>query len=146
MTISTAFKNGQEIPAAYTCMGENISPPLQLDQVPQNTRSMVLIFEDLDASPPWTHWLVFNIPAGCRRVNAGQIPPGGTEGLANNHSFGYEGPCPRYFKGTHHYRMTVFALNRMLDINTAYERTTIEKAMKAHLLDKAAITGLCTAS
>lgn len=51
--------------------------------------------EDCDATPvPWVHWLVFNIPPDTTTVSAGSIPAGGTEGIANGGTHGYEGPCP----------------------------------------------------
>ena len=38
---SSAFKEGEMIPAKYTCDGEDISPPLQWDSVPVATRCAV---------------------------------------------------------------------------------------------------------
>src|SRR5690242_3198491 len=111
MEITSVFDPGESIPRPYTCLGENSSPPLQFRDLPEGTESLVLIFEDVDATPgPWTHWMVFDIPSTTRYTEAGAIPEGGTEGLANNHSFGYEGPCPKYFKGTHHYWLRLYAL------------------------------------
>jgi len=145
MRITSVFNEGAEIPERYTCLGLNISFPAQLSRVPENAESLVLIFEDLDATPvPWTHWLVFNIPSSSVDIAEGQVPEDGTEGLANNHSFGYEGPCPRYFKGIHHYRLTVFALDIMLPLPAASERKEIEAAMENHILDTGELTGTCT--
>jgi Raf kinase inhibitor-like YbhB/YbcL family protein len=145
MKIKTVFEHNQEIPQPYTCLGPNISPPLQFEDVPPNAESLVLLLEDIDASPkPWTHWLVFNIPAVTQNSEEGKIPLGGVEGLANNHSFGYEGPCPRYFEGTHHYWFRLFALDTMLDLPAESEREDVEKAMKQHIIAKAELLGLCT--
>ena len=145
MKIKSVFEHNQEIPETYTCLGPNISLPIQLEDVPQGTESFVLIFEDVDATPkPWTHWMVFNIPAVTQNFEEGKIPLGGVEGLANNHSFGYEGPCPRYFQGTHHYWLRIYALDTMLDLPAASEREDVEKAMEGHIVDKAELLGLCT--
>ncbi|MBI9021339.1 MAG: YbhB/YbcL family Raf kinase inhibitor-like protein, partial [Verrucomicrobia bacterium] len=68
--ISPAFTNGAPIPRQYTCEGKDISPPLQWNGVPEQTRSLVLIVDDPDAPDPqapkrvWVHWVLFNIPAG----------------------------------------------------------------------------------
>ncbi|WP_207532492.1 YbhB/YbcL family Raf kinase inhibitor-like protein [Desertivirga arenae] len=145
MKIKTVFEHSQEIPTPYTCMGQNINPPMQLEDVPTGAESFVLIIEDVDATPkPWTHWMVFNIPAVTQNVEEGKVPVGGVEGLCNNHTFGYEGPCPRYFQGTHHYWFRVYALDTMLDLPAASEREDVEKAMEGHILDKAELLGLCT--
>jgi Raf kinase inhibitor-like YbhB/YbcL family protein len=145
MIIKSAFEHQQEIPVVYTCLGKNISPPLTFEELPEGTMSLVLIFEDVDATPkPWVHWLVFNIPATTQEVPEGTIPENGVEALANNHSFGYEGPCPRYFQGTHHYWFTVYALDIMLDLPKDSEREDIEEKMQGHILDKAELLGLCT--
>src|SRR4051812_3071105 len=98
MIIRSIFSNGEEIPKPYTCLGPNVSPPLFFDDVPEEAKSLVLIFEDVDAIPVWTHWMLFNIPPATTEVKQGSIPEGAVEGLANNHSFGYEGPCPSNLK------------------------------------------------
>ncbi|HEY1007488.1 MAG TPA: YbhB/YbcL family Raf kinase inhibitor-like protein [Sphingobacteriaceae bacterium] len=145
MKIRSAFEHNQEIPVPYTCLGPNISPPLSFEDLPEGTQSLALIFEDTDATPrPWVHWMVFNIPATTTTVQEGTIPEGGTEGLANNHTFGYEGPCPRYFHGTHHYWLRAYALDIVLDLPAASEREAVEEMMQGHILEKAELLGLCT--
>lgn len=146
MTIVTAFGNNQEIPELYTCRGRNISPPLLFKEIPEGTQSFVLVFEDMDADPaPWIHWLVFNIPVNTLRVSEGRIPAGGTEGLANNRTFGYEGPCSKYFKGTHRYELSLYALDMWLPLPAAVEKGDVITAMSDYILAHAALTGLCTA-
>ncbi len=141
---SPVFQHGESIPQSYTCLGPNISPPLYFEDIPAGTKSLVLIFEDVDATPkPWTHWMLFNIPATTPQVEQGIIPDGAVEGLANNHSFGYEGPCPRYFKGTHHYWFRLYALDEMLDLPAATEREEVEEKMKDHIVAQAELLGLC---
>jgi Raf kinase inhibitor-like YbhB/YbcL family protein len=143
---SPLFKHGEIIPEYYTCLGPNINPPLQIEDVPPNTKSLVLVFEDVDATPkPWTHWMLFNIPVVTGIIKEGSIPKGAVESLANNHSFGYEGPCPKYFKGTHHYWFRIYALDTQLDLPAATEREEIEEKMKDHIIEKAELLGLCTA-
>jgi len=143
---SPLFKHGEIIPEYYTCLGPNINPPLQIEDVPPNAKSLVLVFEDVDATPkPWTHWMLFNIPVVTGIIKEGSIPKGAVESLANNHSFGYEGPCPKYFKGTHHYWFRLYALDIQLDLPAAIEREEIEEKMKDHIIEKAELLGLCTA-
>lgn len=147
MKITTAFAEQEDIPVAYTCMGANISPPLTIDDVPAGSRTLVLVLEDADASPvPWIHWLVFNMPATTRGVEEGHTPAGGIEGLANNHSFGYEGPCPKYFRGIHHYRLRLFAVDILLDLPAASAWESVEGAMEGHILGQTEVTGLCSSA
>lgn len=140
---SPLFQHGEVIPESYTCFGPNINPPLQFSNIPAATKSLVLILEDVDAAPkPWTHWMLFNIPPTTARVKEGTIPDGAVEGLANNHSFGYEGPCGKYFKGTHHYWFRLYALDEKLNLPAATEREEVEEKMKHHIIAKAELLGL----
>ena len=77
---SPAFKQNGHIPAKYTCEGEDVSPPLAWEGVPNGTKSLVLIIDDPDAPDPkapkmvWVHWVVYNIPPETRTLseNAGK--------------------------------------------------------------------------
>ena len=65
---SPAFQQNAHIPSNYTCEGEDISPPLAWEGVPNGAKSLVLIIDDPDAPDPrapkmvWVHWIVYNIP------------------------------------------------------------------------------------
>jgi len=143
---STVFQYGESIPQPYTCLGPNVNPPLQIHDVPEEAQSLVLIFEDVDATPKaWTHWMLFDIPPDTSHIDENTIPPGATEGLANNHSHGYEGPCPKYFKGTHHYWFRLYALDVRLNLPAATEREEVEQKMKDHVVAEATLLGLCVA-
>ncbi len=140
---SPAFQDQTAVPPAHTCLGENISPPLQFGSIPARARSLVLIVEDRDATPrPWVHWLVFDIPPSTTSVPAGKIPTDGTEGLANGGTHGYEGPCPRYFDGTHRYHFQLFALDIMLGLPEDSDKARVRAAMQDHVIDYAALVGL----
>ena len=60
---SPAFEHNQAIPSEYTCDGLDISPELNIEGIPDNTKSLVLINDDPYAPVgTWDHWIVFNIP------------------------------------------------------------------------------------
>lgn len=143
MILRSTFVNGQEIPLINTCMGPNINPPLFFDEVPEEAKSLVLIFEDIDAIPIWTHWMLFNIPPTTTEIMEKSIPEGAVEGLSNNHTFGYEGPCPKYFEGIHHYWFRLFALDTVLDLPPNSEREEVEEKMRDHVIAKAYLGGIC---
>ena len=60
---SPAFKQNSHIPSTYTCEGEDVSPPLAWEGVPDGAKSLVLIIDDPDAPDPkapkmvWVHWV-----------------------------------------------------------------------------------------
>ena len=39
---SSAFSEGQPIPEKYSCDGQNVSPPLKWDGVPENAKSVAM--------------------------------------------------------------------------------------------------------
>lgn len=141
---SSAFQHNTHVPTLHTCMGENISPPFEFGNLPAETKSLVLIVEDRDATPnPWIHWVVFNIPPNTTSVPAGHIPDGGTEGIANGGTHGYEGPCPKYFSGTHHYHFQLFALDIVLDLAASADKSQVVASMHSHIVSSATLVGLC---
>jgi len=145
MKLKSIFGQLQEIPVQYTCLGSNSSPPLHFEAIPDQTQTFVLLIEDIDAEPvPWRHWHVFNIPATTITVQEGQVPEGGVEGLCNNHTFGYEGPCPKYFKGIHHYRFRLYAIDTVLTLAPASEPDEVLKNIDGHILAVAELIGICT--
>jgi Raf kinase inhibitor-like YbhB/YbcL family protein len=97
---TSAFQNGSEIPAQFTCEGQDQSPPLQWGDPPKGTQSFALIVEDPDApSGTFTHWVVFNLPPNVAELPQGiphshHIASGGTQGTNDFGKIGYGGPCP----------------------------------------------------
>src|SRR5215813_9346917 len=49
---SPALQQNGHIPSKYTCEGEDVSPPLAWEGVPNGTKSLVLIIDDPDAPDP----------------------------------------------------------------------------------------------
>lgn len=140
---SPSFSENDDVPIQYTCAGPNVNPPLEIADVPGDTRSLVLTVADIDATPiPWIHWFVYNIPPSTRRIEQGELPPGACEGYANGGSFGYEGPCPIYFEGTHHYIFLLHALDTVLDINATSSYWDVQEMIERHTIEKAELVGI----
>ena len=57
---SSAFEEGQPIPAKYTAMGDNTTPPLEWGDAPEGTDTLVVFMYDKDF-PSVRHWLVAGI-------------------------------------------------------------------------------------
>jgi len=140
---SPAFENGHAIPPAYTCEGENISPPLAWHDVPAGTKSFVLVLEDPDApGGVFHHWGVYNIPADRRALPRGARLAGA--GFAVN-DFGharYDGPCPPPRHGTHHYHFRLAALDRAtLDVAAGAKVAALWRAAQPYIIGEAQLTG-----
>lgn len=145
MNITSIFENRAEIPEKYTCLGININPPLHFHEVPLNTKSLVLILEDIDAAPAWTHWHVYDISPDTISISEGQFPHRAKDGLCNNHTLGYEGPCPKYFKGRHEYLFSLYALDERPTFNKHPEPDEMLATIKGSIIEKAELRFYCSA-
>ncbi len=138
---SPAFEQNGEIPAEYTCDGKDINPPLVVNGVPAQAKSLVLLVEDPDAvSGTWFHWLVWNIDPSTANFASGAVPRGGVEGTTSAGRTGWHGPCPP--SGSHRYFFKIYALDVTLDLPTSTQTAELERAMHGHILDKAGLVGL----
>ncbi|MEM2099651.1 MAG: YbhB/YbcL family Raf kinase inhibitor-like protein [Candidatus Bathyarchaeia archaeon] len=136
---SPAFENGKFIPAKYTCDGYDVNPPLAIDGVPKETKTLVLIVDDPDAPMgTWNHWVVWNILGSTRQIAENTVP--GTEGMNDFGKRSYGGPCPP--SGTHRYFFKVYALDVELALKPNSRKRDVEKAMHGHVLAEGALVGL----
>jgi len=137
---SPVFENNKPIPSKYTCDGGNFSPPLQISEVPEGAKSLVLIVDDPDApGKTWTHWTVWNIDPTTAEIPEGGIPEGSVQGITDFGEVGYGGPCPP--GGTHRYFFKLYALDTVLNIPYQAEKTDLEKVMADCTLGKAELIG-----
>jgi Raf kinase inhibitor-like YbhB/YbcL family protein len=124
---SPDFTEGGPIPVRYTCDGEDVSPPLRWTGVPAGTPALALVVDDPDAPRgTFTHWVVVDIDPTVTSIARGEVPPGGQQIANSAGKASYMGPCPP--SGTHHYRFTVYALNRRLALPP---NTTLQSALDA---------------
>ncbi len=139
---SPAFKHNGKIPSKYTCEGENVSPPLKIDDAPLDVKSFVLIMDDPDAVKPagkiWVHWVVFNIPGETEEIAEGEEPKG-VQGEGTSGDLGYQGPCPP--DGEHRYFFRLYALDEELPLKEGATKVEIEDAMEGHILEETELVG-----
>jgi Raf kinase inhibitor-like YbhB/YbcL family protein len=135
---SPTFQNKENIPVEYTCDGDNISPELEISDIPENTVSLTLIMDDPDAPVgTFTHWLVWNIPPSKTKIEKGEsLSPSGTTGFGR---IGYGGPCPP--SGTHRYYFKLYSLYTNLNLDEGATRQQLEEAMQGHVIEKAELIG-----
>lgn len=145
---SPAFPSYGMIPSQYTCDGGHISPALDWSDVPDGTRSFVLIMDDPDAvavsGRVFDHWVLYNLPAETRQISAGvptkpELPNGGVHGLTSRQGYGYFGPCPP--SGIHHYYFKLFALNCLLQLEPGKTKAEVFQAIEGHVIATAELVG-----
>ncbi len=138
---SPAFTEGEMIPSLYTCDGENMSPPLEISDVPDEAKSLVIIMDDPDApGGTFTHWVMWNIAPTVKRIEENDWPEGAEQGLNDANELGYLGACPP--SGVHHYNFKVYALNKMLNLEGEIKRMDLEMEISSALIDECELTGL----
>jgi Raf kinase inhibitor-like YbhB/YbcL family protein len=142
---STAFEAGAMIPKQYTGDGQNISPPLVWDAVPNNTASLALICDDPDAPMgTWVHWVIFNLPADIQELPENiplqkSLATGAKQGTNDFHTIGYGGPCPP--RGEHRYFFKLYALDTKLNLDAGVKKENLLKAIEGHILGESKLLG-----
>jgi hypothetical protein len=152
---SPVFENGATIPKKYTCDGGGINPELQVQNVPDEAKSLALIMHDPDAPSRilpdktsegapmpggFTHWVVWNIDPKTTVIKTESVPPGSIEGTNSAGTVNYVGPCPP--KGTHRYIFYLYALDAVLDLPTGVPAESVKKEIEKHLLAEAELMGI----
>ncbi|MET0893930.1 MAG: YbhB/YbcL family Raf kinase inhibitor-like protein [Pseudoxanthomonas sp.] len=193
---SNSYQNAQPIPAEFAMgrvegFGGNRNPHLAWEEVPAGTASFALLCIDPDApTVPETvgrsdlqipveqprgdfiHWVMVDIPAATRVIEAGscsdgitargkQSPPGpvGARQGLNDYTgwfagdaamggdyYGYDGPYPPFNDlRLHRYFFRLFALDvDRLDVSGKFTASQVLRAMHAHVLGEAVIHGTYT--
>jgi Raf kinase inhibitor-like YbhB/YbcL family protein len=138
---SDAFEDGGEIPARYTCDGEDVSPPLSWSGVPEGTVAFALVADDPDAGG-FVHWVLADIPADATELPEGE---GDAIGMPGRNDFGrpgWGGPCPP--RGEHRYVFTLYALSEPLAITGEPDAESVRGAVGDRVLAETKLTGRYT--
>lgn len=145
--ISSAFSEGDRIPARYTCEGEDASPPLAWSGAPAGARSFALLCDDPDApAGTWHHWAAYDIPADTSELAEGyptEPRVGAVRQAINDFGrSGHGGPCPPPGHGVHHYHFKLLALEvETLELGADARCPEVAKAAEAHVLARAELIG-----
>ena len=99
----------------FGCDGQNISPELNWENIPDGTQSLALTCYDPDAptgSGFW-HWVIVNIPPDILSIpeGANSFPGSTMETRTDFGKPGYGGPCPPEGDHPHRYIFTLFCLS-----------------------------------
>ncbi len=148
---SPAFPDQGSMPRRCAAEGGNISPPLSWTGLPPQTRSLVLIVEDIDLPLPkflmrsWVHWVLYDIPAESTGLpegiaRDGPVAGGGTQGRTSFLRPGWGGPAP--VGGEHRYVFRLFALDRVLGMPARRAtKAALLSQMRGHVLGQAELVG-----
>jgi len=136
---SSAFDDGDAIPAEFTCEVKDApNPPLAWSGAPPRTACLVLVVDDPsaihDTGSVFVHWNVIGIPAATNGAIASPavFPPEVVQ-LQNDNGFaGYFGPCPPADGCVHTYRFTLYALSACPVIAADAENFTKEQFEKTY--------------
>ena len=130
---STAFNHNENIPSKYTCKGKDINPPLEIKEIPEGAKSLVLIVDDPDAPHKiWDHWILFNINPHIQYIKEDMAP--GVQGLNSWNKNKYGGPCPP--SGTHRYFFKLYALDCKLELDETATKEYLIEEMQGHILEQ----------
>ncbi len=140
---SESFDNGGVIPRKYGYKNGNLSPPLKISRIPENTLSLALIMDDPDAmgavGKVWVHWVLWNIDPSTIELKENSIPVDCLEGETDFGEIGYGGPAPP--DKEHTYIFKLYALDQKLDINKGSTKKQIEEAMEHHIIAETRFEG-----
>lgn len=106
------------MPKRYTADGENISPIFNIEDIPGDTVSLMLLCHDPDATRgfSWVHWVVLKIPPQTKEISGDNLPFSAVEGTTSFGSTGYGGPSPSPRSGKHRYVFTIYALSSHFEL------------------------------
>ena len=148
---SPAFEDGKPMPVRFTGDGEGIAPPLRWENLPDGTRSIVLLVEDADVPSfrPLTHLIVHSIPPKKAGFAEGETPfrlrGFSAEGWGCGRNAlgrpGWTPPNPPPGHGPHRYAFQVFALSAVPDYPYPPGRSLLLRTIRPHLLSQGRLIG-----
>ena len=140
---SSSFENGGIIPRKYGYKKENVNPPLKIENVPNNAKSLVLIMDDPDAMGAvgkiWVHWIVWNIDPKTTEIKENSVPVNSVLGKTDFGEIAYGGPAPP--DKEHLYMFKLYALDSKLDLQSGSTKDQVTDGMKNHVISEARLEG-----
>ena len=119
---SKTFQDGKMMPKKLSnntasnpnCVGENVSPELSWSNVPDGTKSLVLLMSDPEGRAPSgvSHWVAYGIPATVTGFAEGETSKASDKYVGGKSTMGvgnYSGPCTPPNVSPHHYTFILIA-------------------------------------
>jgi len=142
---SSSVKAGENIPAKFTCDGENISPQLSWSGIPDSVKELILICDDPDApAGTWVHWVLYGLSPDTNglpeNVAQKEKASGATQGKNDFGKIGYGGPCPPRGKA-HRYFFRLYAIDKTLNLKPGAIKKDVMKAIDGHIMAQGELMG-----
>ncbi|KAH0634787.1 hypothetical protein KY284_037574 [Solanum tuberosum] len=152
--VSPNINHEGKLPRKYTLEGQgaqrNMSPPLEWYNLPQDTKSLSLVVQDIDAPiVPWVIWVVTNIPPSLKGLPEGFSGKGDElggdyghvkEGINDEKVPGWRGPkLPNH---GHRFEFKLFALDDELKLGNKVTKDKLLEAVEGHVLGEAVLTAI----
>ncbi|XP_020239959.1 uncharacterized protein LOC109818840 [Cajanus cajan] len=158
--VSPSISHEGKLPRQYSDEGQgakkNISPPLEWYNLPQGTKTLAVVVEDIDAPDPegpivpWTHWVVVNIPATVKGLPEGfsgkeEEMGGDYKGIKEGNNDwkvpGWRGP--RLPTHGHRLQFKLYALDDELHLgNKVTKEKLLEGGMDGHVLGESSFIAI----
>jgi Raf kinase inhibitor-like YbhB/YbcL family protein len=122
-------------PTNSTCDGADDPPDLHWTGGPAAVSYALQVFDPDAPNGGFAHWMLANEPPNLREPTPGT----GVSGKNDFGKEGYNGPCPPH-GSTHHYVVTVYAVDRMLSLPLLYRHADFERALQGRVLAEASLT------
>ncbi|CAI9761887.1 unnamed protein product [Fraxinus pennsylvanica] len=154
--VSPHIDHEGRLPRQYTGEGQgakkNLSPPLEWYNLPEGTKSLALLVEDLDGGEPdgpivpWVHWVVVNIPPTLKGLPEGFSGKGEElggeyskikEGIHYWKQPGWRGPVLPHHG--HRFQFKLYALDDELHLGNKVTKEKMLEAIEGHVLGEAVL-------
>ena len=149
--ISPVFKESEAIRRLCTADGEGRFPGVEWSDLPEGTRSLVLLVEDADIPLPIpvTHLIVHSIDPALHGLEPGAIgafrPGTSAAGWACGRNFlgavGWTPPAPPPGHGLHRYAFQVFALDERPLFRFPPRRGRLMRRITPHIIGQGRLVG-----
>ena len=139
MTATLPFKEGEPIPAAFTCDGRNVAPAISWAGLPEGTVEIAIQVVDLEAED-YTQWVITGLKPSSGGIAEGVVPAGAVQAKNSKGTIGYAGPCPP--KGSlHSYLYEVDAQDSHVSSTSGTDANTALQAIGAATIQSAGVSG-----
>ncbi|KAJ9545316.1 hypothetical protein OSB04_025023 [Centaurea solstitialis] len=153
---SSGIDHEGRLPRKYTAEGQgtkkDISPPLEWYNVPNGTKTLAVVVEDIDTSNPsvpYTSWVVINIPSTLKGLpegfsgkeeDKGEDYANIKEGNNDFKALGWSGP--KMPSPGHQFEFKLYALDVEIDVGNKVTKEKLLDAIDGHVLGEAVLTAI----
>jgi phosphatidylethanolamine-binding protein (PEBP) family uncharacterized protein len=138
---SAAFPHGGQIPARYTCDGNDVSPPLQWGKLPAGTSQLFVLALSLSAGASGAiRWAVGGVDPNSGGIPAGQLPLGAVAGRSSDGHIGWSGICGARGR-PQAIIVLVYALRHPLHLSPGFDPRTVQGQLAGNTVGSGVIYG-----